>query len=77
MSEIREVRTTEEALALVDEWAAAYRELERQYRLLQEQHDNAQWWAEHHQWMRDNAHLFSKRRSPFDEPELAEADPFG
>ena len=71
MSDTREVHTLEEALALVDEWAEAYRALQLEYRKLAERHADAQWWAEHHQWMRDNAQLFKpapKRRSPFDEP---------
>ena len=76
MSDTREVRTIEEAIAIAEEWAVAYRALQLEHRKLQERYDDAAWWAEHHAWMRQNAHLFSKRRSPLDEPELAEADPF-
>ena len=103
MSDTREVRTIEEALALVDEWAEAYAELRRDYLRLQERCADVEFWSAHYQdvrrhldpflppdmqvaeWREAEPRLYAniaqhlrapKRRSPFDEPELAEADPF-
>ena len=62
----REITSIEQALKLVDEWAAAYAELRREYLRLQHRCDEAEFWAAHHQFMR--AHL-----DPFLPPAMQDA----
>jgi hypothetical protein len=52
MTEERYIRSIEQALELVDEWAEAYAALKRDYLRLQHRCDEAEFWAEHHQFMR-------------------------
>lgn len=50
--EVRELRTIEEAIALLDEWITAYGELRREHMRLEERCWKAEWWANHHADMR-------------------------
>jgi hypothetical protein len=50
--EVRELRTLDDACQLIDEWEAAYRDLEREYMRLGERCWKAEWWAAHHADMR-------------------------
>lgn len=50
--EIRELRTLEEACDLIDEWEAAYRDLEREFRRLEHRFQDAEFWVEQNEFMR-------------------------
>jgi hypothetical protein len=50
--EMRELRTLEQAVALLDEWMVAYRELLRQFRRLELRCQDAEWLVEHHEFLR-------------------------
>ena len=51
-AEIRELRTIEDAVALLDEWAVAHRELQREFLRLSVRCQEAEWWVEQHEFMR-------------------------
>ena len=50
--EIRELRTLEDAVALLDEWMVAYRDLRREFLRLELRCSDAEFWAEQHEFMR-------------------------
>ena len=52
MQAIRELRTLEEPLDLLDEWITAYGVLRREHLRLQLRCDDAEFWAEQHEFMR-------------------------
>jgi hypothetical protein len=70
---MREVRTMEQAAALIEEWAIAYRELQRAHLRLQERCEDYKWLAEHHAFTL--RHLDPFLPPPMQDAALRAADP--
>ena len=66
-TETREVRSIDDALGLVDEWAEAYAELRRDYLRLQERCADVEFWSAHYQDVR-------RRLDPFLPPSMQVAE---